>query len=337
MRNGKSRRAAPDDGERPGPSSQVRVTVPTARNRVVVATKRRRNTPPVTSPSRLSISPSTPSISPKRRRGRPTKRRGQPRPNAGRKVKHGANLHERTVRKKAKVEREAVTGDGDFLALRKAFLQLVEDRMGSDVKVCVELLTDGAEDPAKVAHIRSLLEKKAHLPEPMSNEDCVATLVCLDLTKHKYVRISKTVNESAKTKLMKCYNTVSKYKKECMPATGMQATEVKADCTIEALIDHTVRRTVVAYNDEIEAKLGRPGRKPTRATFSLTWGFDSATGQRLFKNSFIDRANADRSNNSLFAAAINPITLRSNSGDTLWLNENPQSASVVRPVILEFE
>ena len=320
----RTNRAENDDGERPGPSRNCRIRSGATRCNAT-GNKRRR------------VSPTSCQRAPKRGRGRPKKRRGQPRPNAGRKVKHGADIHERTVRKKAQKLRDEVAGEGDFLSMRKAFLQLVDVRFGSDAKACVELLTDGKEHSFNVSQIRKLLEEKTHLPQPLPNEDCVAVQIGLDQTKHQYKHISETVNDAARIRLMKCYNTVSKYKKECRPSIDIVATETKAEIELGHLLDHTVRRTVLAYNEVIEMQLGRPRRRTTRATFTVAWGFDAASAQRQYQNAFADEANAGKKLNSLFAAALNPIELETDAGKLLWSNTNPQSASVVRPILLEFE
>ena len=70
--------------------------------------------------------------------------------------------------------------------------------------------------------------------------------------------------------------------------------------------------------------------------FKVAWGFDSATGQRIWKQAFQLPENRERSDDSLFAAVFNPLELVLEGGNVIWKNKFPQSPLLVRTFFLEF-
>ena len=265
--------------------------------------------------------------------GRRKENRGGARENSGRHRVNGIGASRSTIGRRADdIERE-VENTGNFSALRKAFIHEVKTRFGDDAATIVEKITE-REDQDKAAEI--LRKWDAEEATPLEPEDCLAFLLTMDLTKHKYSNIIKIVNDAAGESIFKCYETTRKYKSLCMPETGTVITELRAKTSLQQLINHTVERTVEAYRTEIDfASLVRTdGIIP--ATFTFCWGFDGASGQRMYRMAYSNQDNGDRDDSSLFAAVLSPILLQDGNSNILWKNLNSQSSSSVRPILLEF-
>ena len=312
----------------------------------------------------------------KRARGRPKKctKKGGKRPGAGRKMTNAERLGKRRVQDRAKQLRGVVTRHFHYRFLKKAFLQEVKMKHGADAEFVIEEILSN-NNPGLAKKVRDSFKKEE--PQPLTPSDSLALYLTADLNKHQWILISSVVNEAAGVRLLKSYGTIQKCKKECLPVDGLKITETDAKCKLQSLVDHTIQRTFLAYHGGIHQKLlelnappaeatARPGDNvegtgdgqsdgateghgteraidneqavtTTEASFLFSYGFDSASGQRAYKMPCQNPSNMDRSDQSLFAAVLNPLYLTVGQQNTLWSNPFPQSPSNVRTIFFEWE
>ena len=270
----------------------------------------------------------------RRRRGRPVKRWGGMRVGAGAKPKDGEDIGERQTQRRAKDLRTEMNNAGNYRALRKTFLQEVLARFGKDTKFVIKTLTSVV-DPILAQELRKCIKKRVQARK-MDADECLSLLITNDLTKSQYDGISQTVNDNAGVKILRSYGTVAKSKESCKPQNGVDIGEAKATCKLQNLVEHTVRRTVQAYSSILDRKLGvRSG--VTEANFTFSYGMDSATGQRQYKQKFLSRDNKNKTDKSYFAAVMNPLVLKDEDDLILWRHPCPQSPLTCRPIIHEFQ
>ena len=273
-------------------------------------------------------------------RMRPVNHRGGAREGAGR-PRDGSS--ERTDQRRA-VDIFDIMQNFEYEQVAKAFIKFTTEERGENFGDIVENAIFKLVNRRRVlindAEANLLLKKFGlTVPEPLESSEGLSLLLHESLSKRKYTNIRKTVNGAGKITLLPGYNHVAQAKLECRPATGIEITEVKATVRLQDLVEHTTQRILKIMGDKTDNSLrtSRPRRKRRSCSLVFSYGFDGASGQRNFKQSYEDRAYANRSDSSLFAATLNPLLLKEESGLILWQNTVPQSPLYVRPLLIEFE
>ena len=271
-------------------------------------------------------------VRPVRKVGRPTNasKKGGKRANAGKKKGPVDGLRKRGVEERVLKARRKMQVWDEYKIIRLAFISLTNLVLGPEAADCIEICTSSRE--TAVAK-KSKLDAKQ--PKPISALEALTVLLHLGLTKFMYCEFSVMLNEAARIKIMPCYDQVRLSKALCRPDNGIEILEHKASVNLQSLLYHTINRIVEAYGAEIDATLPPlPKLNESPCQFVATYGMDAATGQKEYKQRFED---PDKSDASLFAVVMNPISIKTSTGISLWTNAVPQSPKNVRPLLLEFQ
>ena len=266
-----------------------------------------------------------------------TGNRGGARDGAGRPA---TGTHERSSNRRVE-DLELLMGYFTYEEVAKAFIKFTKDTRVSPafyqlLKACIwkegsygQTLRDARES----AQLLSKLSLKQ--AEPMEPVEGLTILLHQRLSKRKYTQIQSAVNNATKVSLVPSYYEVAKTKLLCRPTAGIVITEVKASVTLRELVKHTLMRIIEHLNDDIDGRLSKSPTNERDLTFIFSYGFDAATGQKMYSQAYAQPENSNRSENSLFAANMNPLWLKESNGTSIWKNPVPQSPWFVRPLILE--
>eukprot|EP00733_Pompholyxophrys_punicea_P001240 Pompholyxophrys_punicea_v1_NODE_571_length_1672_cov_15.557823.p1 type:complete len:423 gc:universal NODE_571_length_1672_cov_15.557823:1356-88(-) len=166
----------------------------------------------------------------------------------------------------------------------------------------------------------------------MSAVDGLVFLVDCDLTKGQYQKIINNAKSNG-LDFYPPYNDVGAAKKETYPEATI-INEISAYTPLQQMIDKSVKRFYLGLRDVFDALISR---NIFQLTFIWKWGFDGATGQSAFKQSW-DHDADHKSDASLFVTSLTPLRLFSSSfSDVIvWNNPRPSSEIFCRPLRLQF-
>lgn len=262
--------------------------------------------------------------------------RGGAREGAGRPA---TGTHERSSNRRVE-HLELLMGELTFEEVAKAFIKFTEDTRGSPfpelLKACIWRTGSYGQVLRGDIETAAMMRKLGlQVPTPVQPIDGLSTLLHNRLSKRTYMRIQSTTNECTGVKLLPSYYQVVQTKLLCRPTAGIVYTEVKCSVTLRELVNHTLKRILEHLNDEIDERLSKSPRKTKDLIFIFSYGFDAATGQKMYSQAYAQPENRHRSSHSLFSANMNPLMVREVSGTSVWRNPVPQSPWFVRPLILE--
>ncbi|CAF1063912.1 unnamed protein product, partial [Brachionus calyciflorus] len=131
-------------------------------------------------------------------------------------------------------------------------------------------------------------------------------------------------------------------KKECYPANS-NINETTAGQPLQVLLDHTAKRlleidcvkeSINGLIDPNECDQTMNGDLSLSLVLKGKWGFDGATGQRIYKQNF---SSNDSSDKCLFSVMFVTLDLRiSGKPTSLWKNATPSSTRFCRPIKIKF-
>ena len=256
--------------------------------------------------------------------------RGGFRENAGRPHANAEDLSRSGWFARVAIIRRKLERVDDWDLLKHAIEQHVRNMVGTNA---AEVVRDAMHSEAAATAMREKLEGRQMTT--IQKDQALTMLLHLKVSKHQFIELRQMFNAATNFALLPCYETIAKHKKHCRPENPLNVTEVLGQVSLQLLLDHTVKRILQANHIEVTAALN--DHDEHQFCLYATFGMDSATGQRKYKQNFQDHANRNRSDQSLFAATINPICLKNRAEVFLWKNKSPMSPLFVRPIILEYE
>nr|XP_022917793.1 uncharacterized protein LOC111427060 [Onthophagus taurus] len=148
-----------------------------------------------------------------------------------------------------------------------------------------------SEDISKVSNI--LFQKKKKKPT-LTPDDSLALYTSLNLSKWQY----NTLRDSVGKSLIPSYYKVTMAKKACYPPLeSMNVTDTAAKIKIQALLDLTVSRLLKTCLDKLQS---------TELVLISKWGFDGASSQSNYKQTFND---VDADDSFIFMSSCVPLKL----------------------------
>lgn len=157
-----------------------------------------------------------------------------------------------------------------------------------------------------------------------SKEKCLAMLLNLDLSKSQYIQLRENSIENGQNQWQSYYQ-VQKAKSDCYPPKDKTTiTETLASVDLQAILDLTATRLLTLCEDKLSLY--------TNVKLTCKWGFDGASNQSMYKQTFEDNSRCDE---FIFITSFVPIQLVSDS-EVLWTNETPGSTRYCRPIKFEF-
>ena len=257
----------------------------------------------------------------------------QSRSSAGRHAKPYAEQSERSKRRASK----ELSKEHDATKLIKAAHQKSRAEGKTDLSFVLKQAAASPSRPRKMRRAlrQSTSSKSATCATP---NKALAMCVASDLTVHGYQVVRNAAHDAAQIHVFPSYHKVRSAKKECYPmTTEMEFSDTSAQVTLQALLDHTVRRLAEAHGflENIDRPIDEPG--PSVETISgileVKWGFDGATSQSIYKQAI--NPEDESSEESLFCTTIVPLRLR--VGDSvMWRNRAPSSTRLCRPLCVRY-
>lgn len=173
---------------------------------------------------------------------------------------------------------------------------------------------------------KNLMEEKISLV-PYSNDEALALLLDLDLTKQQYEYFRKCITDK-NLNLFPAYKYVLEAKTQCYP-DNMEISDIGAKIKLQSLLDHTVTRLLMLDS------INLPGGD-ARLILYCKWGCDGSSGQSEYKQILSGESKLISDANLLIASLV-PLKLVSEVDESvIWQNPSPSSVRFCRPILIEF-
>ena len=163
----------------------------------------------------------------------------------------------------------------------------------------------------------------ALLHSKVSKEKALAIFVILNSTKAEYQTVRKILTDEGKN-IFPSYYQIQRAKSVCYPSKEkIHISDSSASIELQAILDLTVDRILKTCQDINFEEVGN-------LTLICKWGFDGASGQSLYNQSFeYDKAITD---SNIFISSFVPLKLFSNLNQVVWENKQPSSTRYCRPI-----
>lgn len=160
-----------------------------------------------------------------------------------------------------------------------------------------------------------------------SREKALALFISTGLTKAKYCALRNSAIEEG-TNIYPSYYQIQVAKSRCYPPKDkMHVTDYNARVELQAILDVTTEKILETPNVE-------NFESTCKLTLISKWGFDGASGQSLYNQSFQD--NYKNTDASVFLTCFVPIQLITESNKVIWKNKEPSSTRLCRPISFSF-
>lgn len=146
-----------------------------------------------------------------------------------------------------------------------------------------------------------------------------------DLTREQYEVIRRT-----NAFLYPCYDRLLEAKKECYPPEDhIKVTSVSVECTLQSLIDKTLKRLSI-YLEDVLLTINEEERQTL--TITCKWGCDGSQ-QAKYKQKFENISDSDA---NIFLSSFVPLQIFYGKNKVIWQNPSPSSPRFCRPIRLRF-
>ena len=183
---------------------------------------------------------------------------------------------------------------------------------------------------------KNIAKSKNKQQKQLSSIEALAVLLRNNLTKSTYQDI-RNVSIEKKHDLFPPYSTVLEEKKNCYP-NDITVSEFTAQVSLQNLLNHTSSRLIeylipvirrIIDEDEVE------NGQIYEAQLITKWGFDSSTGQAIYKQSVQGETSENVCEDSLFLSSVVPLNFAI-SDNLIWRNDTPSSRHFCRPMKLQY-
>lgn len=229
--------------------------------------------------------------------------------------------------------------DSSFKTKKRRVQDLVESRSLGELTVAAEVAVrlSGRRDAANLikevttqSPERASKIKKARLQKQqlriLTQDEALAYYVDSKSTTNSYKLTRKWAMKTGHAGFPSIYS-VQKAKNDCYPSSEcISVTEIRAEITLQGILDITVKRLLKAQEEVIKTLL-------PNANFTLIckWGCDGSSGHSRYKQKFADTAHDDE---FLFVFSFVPLKLCLENDDSTWAWKNPSPSSTMycRPI-----
>lgn len=226
---------------------------------------------------------------------------------------------------------------------------LVENYSTEELMFAAErsLRLSGQRDTAKIvqevsetssktaAKIKKVWKSPAMQPIKYTPEEALALFIDGHFTKHTYI-LMQSGAKARHANIYPPYHTILQAKKDCYPeAEAIRITEISAEVTVQALVNHTITRLAMVQEDVFSQNIDdlSHGLK-----IIFKWGCDGSSGHSNYKQKFTEGNAEDKTDSSLFAVCIVPLQIQATKTNVImWHNSKPSSTRFCRPIKLLFE
>ncbi|XP_055903188.1 uncharacterized protein LOC129939232 [Eupeodes corollae] len=193
-----------------------------------------------------------------------------------------------------------------------------------------KLVNEVVRSPRRAIYYQNAFRKERHRTRKMSGEEALSVMVEAKLTRHQY-----NIIRAKDPERFPSYKVVQNAKKMCYPKKEeMHVTDSSAEVTLQALMDHTVDRLVLAQKEVI---LTLNEEQLRNLCLICKWGFDGSSGHSSYKQNFVGMEADD---SSVFITSVVPIQLVcecSSKKIVVWQNPRSSSTRYCRPIKFEYK
>lgn len=191
-----------------------------------------------------------------------------------------------------------------------------------------KLIQQASVTPTRATKFRKIISsaEKCSKSGQLTVTKALMKYVEADLTRKQY-----NVIRSGQEDIYPCYSLLQRAKKECYPKDVI-VSEVKAEATVQNLLDHTGERLCL-YLEEV--LMTATETEMQNMTLISKWGCDGSKAQE-FKQMFENQSDSDA---HVFISSLVPLRLTSNVNGTQkvwWQNPAPSSSRFCRPITIQF-
>lgn len=243
-------------------------------------------------------------------------------PGPGRPTKDMANASAKTKRRR--VDDLVTSRSSDELMVAAE----ISSRLSGN-RTVAKLIQEINENPEKLKERKSDEHKEQRC---LSSDEALAYYVDSKSTTHSYKQTRKW-SMLAGHQVFPSFYSLRKAKKACLPLDEhVMITETSAEINLQALLNKTTERLVLAQNEVITA-CSSSGSECSSFILISKWGCDGSSGHSTYKQKF---TNADDTDEFLFIFSLVPLQLRDESGNIIWQNPRPSSTMYCRPIKFMF-
>lgn len=257
----------------------------------------------------------------------PTTGKANPVNKGGRPSQEFASSSDRSKRRKTKDIRTSFTSDELAYATQMSLRSIGQLDASTVVK---EVTTTSPTRASKYRRAYAVTDETT-----LSEEAALSALIEYKFSKSTYQGM-RTLGKENNCKLYPSYGKVMKAKKRCYPPSdAISITESSAVVQVQALLDHTVERILLAQSVVIRSLAKENVRS---MDLICKWGCDGSSGQSEYKQTFTDNSKSDA---HVFFTSVVPLQLvcidqESKEKIIVWKNPRPSSPRFCRPLRLQF-
>lgn len=228
--------------------------------------------------------------------------------------------------------------ESSFKTKKRRVVDLVESRSVSELVTAAEIAARSAGQRKIASVIRDISESSVINvkskdtsnvnPRQLSSDEALAYYIDSKSTTHAYKQTRKW-SMKAGHNVFPSYYSLTKSKQACYPAQEhIAVTETRAEINLQALLNKTVERLVLAQHEVISSVLA------TSSSFTLVskWGCDGSSGHSTYKQRF---ENTEDTDEFLFVFSLVPLRLY-DGAKIVWQNPRSSSTLYCRPIKLIF-
>ncbi|KAJ4437537.1 hypothetical protein ANN_17682 [Periplaneta americana] len=198
-----------------------------------------------------------------------------------------------------------------------------------------KLIESAMSTPTRATKILTSYKKTS--PESVkkyTSNEALALIIDTKLSKHQY-SILRLGAKCRNADLYPTYNSVREAKLQCYPDKDcITITEVRAEISLQGLLDHTVKR-IVRSIEMIPSHFF----EQNNLTLFSKWGCDGSSGHNGFKQKLADGDSFTDS--EIFLLSFVPLLLYSEKDDKTnilyWENPRPSSTKYCRPINIKLK
>lgn len=187
--------------------------------------------------------------------------------------------------------------------------------------------------PKRATRVKKAFHSPPSMSRKLSQEEALATYLDGKMSKRSYTSIQMRL-KSIGCKVLPSYHALIEAKKKCYPDV-IEITEVSAEISLQALINHTVQR-ICEVQEEVLVQMKN---ELSNVHCLFKWGCDGSSGYSSYKQRF-SQAIDKQEDNAIFVISMVPIQLYSvaeKKKHILRQNPAPSSTRYCRPIKILFK
>lgn len=189
--------------------------------------------------------------------------------------------------------------------------------------------------PTRAAKVRRLMNEPKTFISKLTADEALGYLLERNFSKDDYISM-RLLTKSRGADIFPAYEHVRAAKEKCRPPKeDISFTEVSAEVSLQALLNHTAIRLIELQSEVVFHIVTDSGKSEVEAVLMCSWGFDGSSGHSAYKQTYADKP-AKMSDENIFATTVIPLRLQTANNVVIWNNRTSQSSRFCRPIKIEY-